>query len=230
MEPSTGVPCVVETSDLETGSGGARHRSGERLLSRADWIETALDLLVAEGVGAVKITRLAGTMAVTRGSFYWHFKDRNDLLEALVDRWESKNTAAIVAALEGAEDLTNGVLALFDVWTDIDQFDPRLDAAMRDWARHAIDVRVAVEAGDERRLRAITRKFIRAGYGAAEARIRARIIYFSQVGYYALEIEETLGQRVAHIEDYFEGFTGRALDPDSAAAYRAKYRGRIDGR
>ncbi len=192
-------------------------------LGRADWLRAAEEILVARGVEAVRITRLAEELGVTRGSFYWHFKDRGALLDALIARWETKNTRAVIEAAEDALDLTGGILALFDVWIDVRRFDPRLDSALRDWARRSAAVREAVEAADKARLRAIAELFTRNGYDEADAMVRARIIYFGQVGYYALGIRETLLERFKYLEAYFEGFTGRPLDPAVAEAYRAKH-------
>jgi AcrR family transcriptional regulator len=192
-------------------------------LARADWIAAARALLVAEGVEAVKVTRLAEALGVTRGSFYWHFADRADLLDALLDQWARLNTRAVVEAAEGALDLTTGILGLFDVWVDVARFDPALDGAVRDWARRAAKVRRAVEKADEARVRAIADLFARSGYDAAEAFIRARIIYFTQIGYYALGIRETLMQRLGYLEGYFDGFTGRKLPAEIAEAHRARH-------
>ncbi len=197
-----------------------------RPLGRADWIGQGLRLLIEEGVEAIRITRLAEAMGVTRGSFYWHFRDRDDLLDALLDRWQATNTAAVVAALDQASDLTGGILELFDVWLDSDRFDPRLDSAIRDWARRSEPVRHVVEAADLTRVTAIAAFFSRNGFPDPDALVRARILYFSQVGYYALAIDETLVQRFSYLEAYFEGFTGRALDPEIAAGYRAQHLGR----
>ncbi len=194
-----------------------------RPLGRDNWIEQGLELLVQDGIDAVRITRLAEALDVTRGSFYWHFKDRDDLLEALIDRWESRNSRAVIAAVGDHDDLTSGILALFDVWLDTSRFYPRLDSAVRDWARRSDTVRRAVEQADQGRIEAIAALFKRAGFGDLEAFIRARILYFTQVGYYALGIEETLVQRFSYLEPYFEGFTGRQLDPAAAKAYRAKF-------
>ncbi len=55
--------------------------------SRDDWIEAAWAALGEGGVEAVRVERLARKLDVTKGSFYWHFKDRQDLIDALMDRW-----------------------------------------------------------------------------------------------------------------------------------------------
>ena len=64
-------------------------------LSREDWGEAALEVLYSEGVGKVSIVRIARDLGVTSGSFYWHFKDRNDLLRSLLDFWVHAQTEAI---------------------------------------------------------------------------------------------------------------------------------------
>lgn len=201
------------TADAAAETGG---------LTRADWIAAAGRLLVAEGVDAVKITRLAEALGVSRGGFYWHFADRADLLDALLALWERRNTRAVVEAAEAALDLTTGILALFDVWVDSARFDPALDGAVRDWARGSPKVRKAVQKADDARVAAIADLFARSGYAPTEAFIRARIIYFTQIGYYALGIAETMVQRMRYLESYFEGFTGRALPAGVAEAYRAR--------
>lgn len=210
MELDDGRPLVAD------GDGGAA-------LARADWIGAARALLIAEGIDAVKVTRLADGLGVSRGSFYWHFRDRADLLDALLSLWTRQNTRAVVDAADAALDLATGILGLFDVWVDAARFDPAFDAAMRDWARRSQKVRKAVEQADDARVRAIADMFARSGYGADDAFIRARILYFTQVGYYALAIRETMTRRLGYLERYYEGFTGRALAPELAAAHRARH-------
>jgi AcrR family transcriptional regulator len=209
------------TRSLTRADAGAAESAAT--LGRADWIAAARILLVAEGIDAVKVTRLAETLAVTRGSFYWHFTDRADLLDALLAGWERQNTRAVIDAVDDALDLTSGILALCDVWVDVERFDPALDGAIRDWARRSATVRRSVERADTARVDAIGDLFARNGYEATEAFIRARIIYFTQIGYYALGLRETTAQRLSYLEGYFEGFTGRKLAPDIAEAYRARH-------
>lgn len=189
-------------------------------LDRAAWLEAALAELVEGGETAVQITRLARRLAVTRGSFYWHFENREALLEAVVAEWRARNTGVMVDALEGAATLEDGILALFGVWVDHTRFDPALDQALRDWARRAPEVHAILAAEDDSRVQAIAAFFARLGYAGTEAFIRARVLYFTQVSYYALGIDETLAERVGYLEDYFRCFTGREIDPDRARAFR----------
>ncbi|MEM9844176.1 MAG: TetR/AcrR family transcriptional regulator [Pseudomonadota bacterium] len=191
-------------------------------LNRDDWIAAALTLLVESGIDAVQITVLARNLGVTRGSFYWHFDSRDALLNALIAHWKSLNTNVMVDTVAGAESLDDGILALFSVWLDHKRFDPRIDQAIRNWSRHDAGLREVVQEEDTARVRAISTFFARFGYDATEAFIRARVIYFTQMSYYALDIahEETMEQRMSYLDAYFRCFTGLDLQPGTAERFR----------
>ena len=192
-------------------------------LGRADWVDAARTLLVKDGISAVRITRLAAFLGVTRGSFYWHFQSRQDLLDALLADWARRNTRAILEAVAGADDLIDAVLAFFDCWMLHEEFLPRLDSAVRDWARQDQAVKQAVRLADEARILVLAKAFEKSGLAGRAALIRARILYFAQVGYYALDIEEALEERFGYLEDYVLGFTGQDIEPLRAAAQRRLY-------
>ena len=56
-------------------------------LDRSAWIEAAIDLIATEGVAGLRIETLARKLRVTKGSFYWHFRDRRALQRALLEHW-----------------------------------------------------------------------------------------------------------------------------------------------
>lgn len=191
-------------------------------LSRDDWITEALSLLVESGIETVQITVLARRLGVTRGSFYWHFESRDALLAALIAHWQTQNTNVMLETVADAQSLDEGVLALFSVWLDHKRFDPRLDQAVRDWSRNDAALRDTVRAEDASRIQAIAAFFERFGYEPTEAFIRARVICFTQMSYYALDVaqEETMQQRMSYLEAYFRCFTGRDLQPGTAERFR----------
>lgn len=189
-------------------------------LQRFDWLLKALEIFIDEGIEAVRITRLAQALEVTRGSFYWHFSNREDLIDALVEYWKSHNTSAIVDAVEGVESLSEGIFRFFETCLDTKLFDPRLDLAIREWARRSEDIRQRLDEADQQRVSALTRFFQRFDYPMPEAFIRARVIYFAQIGFYALDVRENLETRLAYTEAYFLSFTGRELDADVAEQFR----------
>ena len=191
-------------------------------LTRSDWIDAALDMLVENGVDAVQITVLSKHLEVTRGSFYWHFESRDALLSALVDLWRARNTDVMVDAVADAITLDDGILALFAVWTDHRRFDPDLDQAVRDWARYDDALRDKVKAEDAARVTAVATFFERFGYDQPEAFIRARVICFTQITYYALGVaeDESFERRMEYLDSYFRCFTGRDITQGTKAAYK----------
>src|SRR5580704_12602543 len=83
-----------------------KRRGTRQLLAPQDWITAARIELIAGGVNAVKVDRLARRLRLTRGSFYWHFKNRSHLLRDLLKSWEQTNSAAFERALtrDGSEE------------------------------------------------------------------------------------------------------------------------------
>lgn len=188
--------------------------------TREDWIAAALDVLVEHGVEAVKILPLADRLGVARSSFYWYFTNRDQLLDVLLEHWQDTNTRTVVEhASRPVADITRAVLAVFECWTDESLFDARLDFAVREWARRSQDVERAVRDADETRAAAIAAMFERHGYGARDALVRARVLYFSQIGYYALELGESLQTRLSYAGDYVAAYTGVRPDDEALADY-----------
>ena len=109
-------------------------------LGRFDWLESALGVFVSEGIDSVRITRLADDLGVTRGSFYWHFKNREDLVDALVAFWREKNTPGMIDSVTHASSLHQGIFDFFETTIDDNRFDPRLDLAIREWARRSPNI------------------------------------------------------------------------------------------
>src|SRR5687768_15485660 len=99
-EPDRTVPVASrdEPSPGRDGGGGRRAALNDASLrgSAEVWLDAAYQGLVEGGVDAVKILPLAGRLGLARTSFYWFFKDREELLSALADRWTGKNTGGLV--------------------------------------------------------------------------------------------------------------------------------------
>lgn len=197
---------------------GASHPERKQL-QRIDWLQSALELFIAEGIDAVRITRLADDLGVTRGSFYWHFENREDLIDALVDFWRRKNTPAITQSVDDAASLAEGIFRFFETCIDTSLFDPRLDLAIREWSRRSEAIRTLVDQEDAARIEALCRFYLRFGYPMPSALIRARVLYFSQIGFYAIEVREPLQTRITYTEAYYECFTGQVLSPVDAKRF-----------
>ena len=185
-------------------------QAGNVKVTRDEWLATAMDVLVSQGVEQVKVQPIGERLGVSRSSFYWYFKSRQHLLDTLLDSWERTNTGAIVTQCElPAQTITGAVCNLFRCFVDTGIFDHRLDFAVREWSRRSGTVRRILDASDQTRLEAIAHMFVRHGYGDQDSKTRARILYYMQIGYYTADLQEPLEQRFIHLPGYLSGFTGR---------------------
>jgi AcrR family transcriptional regulator len=79
-------------------------RLGTPTLTASDWAEAALQLIAEKGLSALTVSALAGRLGVTKGSFYWHFVGRSELLAAALDRWEQRTTIETMRGLDAVAD------------------------------------------------------------------------------------------------------------------------------
>lgn len=175
-------------------------------IERADrdtWIIGAREALIAGGIASVKVAPLAESLGLTTGSFYWHFKGREDLLNALLEDWASTNTEAMKQAC-AIEDPDAAINALVEVWLTENGFSSNYDSAVRDWARVSKAVDEAVRKVDRARIAMLENVFRRFGYDRERANVRARVMYYHQVGYYAMNIIEGPKLRRGLLQYYLE--------------------------
>ncbi|MBS2991426.1 TetR/AcrR family transcriptional regulator [Rhodococcus erythropolis] len=71
-------------------------------LSRDQWIDAAFEALTSHGPGSVAVEKVARTLGSTKGSFYWHFANRDELLQAALDRWEVLATERLISSVEAS--------------------------------------------------------------------------------------------------------------------------------
>lgn len=191
--------------------------------SRALWLGAAKRAFLEAGLDAVKIQPLASRLNLSRTSFYWFFKDRNALLDALLEEWDAKNTGAFETACSAyAETVTEAVLNLIAVFHDEDLFEPQLDFAVRGWAHQSGAVMARVNAADERRLDAIRDMFARFGYAPRDADVRARTVYLVQIGYISMQVSEDRALRLSRVPGYVQIYCGRAPAPNEMARFHAR--------
>lgn len=192
--------------------------------SREAWLDAAFELLLDSGVDSVRILPLAKRLKVSRTSFYWFFKDREALLDALVERWREKNTQGLVRQTEAyAESITEAILNVFDCWLNPALFDSPLEFAMRSWALQSAEVAREIDGADESRIEALTRMFERFGFEPLAANVRGRTIYLTQIGYISMKTQEALEVRMQRIPAYVEIFTGQAPQPRELERFQARH-------
>jgi len=185
-------------------------KKGNFKVSREEWLDLARKTLIRSGIDAVKVERLATKLGVTRGGFYWFFKSRQELLDALLEDWKAANTRPFFDAVEKAgPDGKEQLDAIVAMYLHEKEFNPAYDSAIRDWARTSQKARRAVEEADESRIGLLTDVFKRMGYEPEEAFIRARVTYFHQVGYYAMGVKEDRKIREHYLPLYTKILAGR---------------------
>ncbi len=81
-------------------------------LSRSDWVEAALDAFARDGLQGVAIQPLARRLDATKGSFYWHFANRGELIDATLRLWEQRQTIDVIATIETIPDPYERLTAL----------------------------------------------------------------------------------------------------------------------
>ena len=149
-------------------------------LTPDDWIEAATGVLVDQGIDHVRVDLLAKALGVTRGSFYWHFKDREDLLRQVLEAWRQRATLQLTRRLEQAS--PDPAAQLRDVISlpfrgRSARRAARIELAIRAWARRDAVARQAVDEADALRIGYIAQVFSALGFGIAEARHRAFLLY-----------------------------------------------------
>lgn len=194
MQPMSAVPPVTATPEKST-------------LSASDWENAALDLIAEKGISALAVEPLARRLDITKGSFYWHFASRDELLDQSLRRWEQLDLDHLARSLDSnrpaAERLTEFILR-----TSRQNRSHQIHAALCAASDHP-RVRPVIERITKRRLDYLANAFRELGMGAEAARHRARLTYTSYVGYIQLQIRGMAPERGS---DEFEAHVRHAIE------------------
>lgn len=150
-------------------------------LERADWVRAALEMLCSTGIDSVRVETLAKRLRISKGSFYWHFKDREDLLEAILATWEARQSDW--QSPDGAR-IRNAAENWANLLEVISRPESgRLDLAIFSWAREDEKVRRSVSEVEKRRLAHLTRIFREIGFNPRQAEQWAGTVLLAYVGW-----------------------------------------------
>ncbi len=182
-----------------------RKESSSTRLTRDDWVQAALAAIADGGLAAVAVEPLAARLGATKGSFYWHFANRDALLQAALAQWEEQTTTVVAGEIRSAPQdpaarlkmLISRVIAL----AEQDSVGPALIANAKHPAVKPILTRVT-----EARI-GLTVELLRdMGFDPAQARLRATLAYSAYLGHSQLAhstpelIPQTKQQRRAYLE------------------------------
>lgn len=149
-------------------------------LTPENWVRAAEKVLVDKSIDAVRVDSLSKDLGVTRGSFYWHFKDREDLLRQLLLAWRDRATEQIIDRFERRNlkprDLIRDLLVLPFHGASAKR-GASTELAIRAWARRDEMARHYVDEVDAKRLAYIAQCFSALGFDIPESRTRAFMLY-----------------------------------------------------
>lgn len=148
-------------------------------LAKSDWINHGLRTLAAEGANALKVGPMADGLKVSRGSFYWHFRDIADFRAQLLQAWQEQATDRVIRDLEAQKDRPDRLKQLMRR-----AFASRrsLDRAIRSWAAEDREVAAIVSSVDARRVAYIARMLAVSGVEGQKAQRRAAFLYWAFLG------------------------------------------------
>jgi AcrR family transcriptional regulator len=154
---------------------------------RDAWIEVALKALGEGGLEAVRVEVLAASLGVSKGGFYWHFKDRQALLEEMLDSWEKAVVEDVIASIEGMPaDPRAKLQQLFELAPSVDF---AVEMALRDWARRDGDVAERVRRIDSRRMEYLRSLFGQFCADEDDVEARSMLAFSLFIGSYFIAVE-----------------------------------------
>lgn len=187
--------------------------SRKRRLNPQDWVKAAMDVLVDQGIEGVRVDILARKLGVTKGSFYWHFSNRDALLEALAESWgeiEGESFMAEVLASPGDPRTKLSMLGAIYLRENY----PAYERAMRGWALTDPRAVAALKRAGNRTMRTLTQLYRELGFDPDEAAFRAQIHRLTGIGtLFGMEFEmETLSDeaRASTRKRFLDLMTGNA--------------------
>ena len=146
----------------------AIHRATLIRLERSDWIRAGTEILAAQGVDAVRVEGLARKLHISKGSFYWHFRDRDDLLQAILEAWESDQADWNIDQSERDRSPAERWAKLVELLSRAGFGE--LDVAMFSWAREDQRVARRVKEVEKKRIAYLAHVFREIGFSASQAR------------------------------------------------------------
>ncbi len=171
------------------------------MIGRSDWLRVAVQVLAKKGIDGVRVEPLARLLGVTKGSFYWHFRNRRDLLDALVDLWEEETTWLIAEARQ-ADTPRMRLLRFFQLISPEHNYPS--DREMFVWARRTPQVKSRANAIELKRVAFIEEQLRHDGVSAPIAARRAEIAYLATLGWVERRgrseaMDDSLGEFADHL-------------------------------
>lgn len=199
-------------------------KSGQPRLTPEDWAKAALSAIARGGIGAVSVEPIAAALGATKGSFYWHFENRDALIDAALELWERQSTDAVIEALEQEPDPAVRLKRIFTGTFEMNRNQRAIELALLN-PGHPSALR-AVRRVVERRITYIAEQLKKLGWDPDEALDRAILLAYIYVGHLqtAHVAPRVIGDdsRQRYVELIFDSLVAQQTFPSARAPKRRK--------
>ncbi|MFN2593654.1 MAG: TetR/AcrR family transcriptional regulator [Actinomycetota bacterium] len=191
-------------------------KSTQTRLTPEDWARAALSAIARGGIGAVAVEPIAAALGATKGSFYWHFQNRDALIEAALEEWERQSTDAVIEALEHESDPAVRLKRIFAGTFEMGRSQRAIEIALLNPGHRT--AQRTVRRVVERRITYIADQLEKLGWGTDEALDRAVLIAYIYVGH--LQIAHVAPRMIGddsrqrYVELIFDSLVAQKAFPD----------------
>jgi AcrR family transcriptional regulator len=212
IQPMASTQPQSKPNARKKAASGLTQSTASVRLTRDDWLDAAFRAAIDGGLGAVRVLSLANALGVSRGSFYWHFTDHAELVNALIDRWYQRTLVLDKGEQLGDPcDPTAGILRILDnaiAHSVEDREHDRFEQALRGQASKDSAVAAVLESVDRARLQLVYSHYVQLVKDDDTARELAALFYLAVVGSH-----EALNRPSASVKvsDYLKTIIARHL-------------------
>ena len=206
----------VQARGTETRKGDEPVQTTKPRLAAETWVDGALAMIGKEGIAALSVESLAAELGGTKGSFYWHFANRDALITAAFERWEALATRAVIDAAEQGGSARERLALLLEIVvrpTPQDAIEAAIVNTPPDPLWSPVLRRVA-----EQRLAYLASIFRDLGFSRAVAARRAYTAYAAYLGMVQLEADDGHHRSVRsagpYVDELITMFVSGAPNPD----------------
>ena len=170
--------------------------------SKESWLNAALKSLASGRIDKVRVESLAKNLGVTKGSFYWHFKDREQFLDELLNFWAEQSTQTVIANPNYPTDSKARVRAVAEdiVRHDLGKMDPHI----RSWTQYDKRRAKVVAKIDKVRFEFLRDLFLAAGFSMSGSDLRAQSLYRYVLGEQFISVRESMSQRLQRMQAHVD--------------------------
>ena len=169
-------------------------------LTREDWITGAWEMLGDAGLDGVRVEPLARRLGVTKGSFYWHFRDRQELLDVLLDLWFSIWDDQMSPDIDGDGNAEERIWALFE--SVIRRTTRGQTVSLRLLSHKDPEIARRIDERDAQRLAFLMQRLEEIGFSREEARVRGQVYQAIMTGEFLRNGGLPLEERIDRAREY----------------------------